>query len=38
MPLSDAEVEDKFRELASPVLGKQGAQSLLARLWKLECA
>jgi len=38
MPLSDAEVEDKFRELASPVLGKQGAQSLLALLWKLECA
>jgi len=38
MPLSDAELEDKFRELAFPVLGKQGAQSLLARLWKLECA
>jgi 2-methylcitrate dehydratase PrpD len=38
MPLSDAELEDKFRELASPLLGRQGAQSLLARLWKLECA
>src|SRR5258705_343806 len=38
MPLSDAELEDKFSELASPLLGPQGAQSLLARLWKLECA
>jgi len=38
MPLSDSELEDKFRELASPVLGTQGAASLLARLWKLECA
>ena len=37
LPLSDAEVEEKFMELAAPVLGKQGAQSLLARLWKLEC-
>src|SRR5207247_3245279 len=37
LPLSDAEVEGKFMELAAPVLGKQGAQSLLARLWKLEC-
>src|SRR6185436_18023445 len=38
MPLTDAELEDKFRELASPVLGTQGVASLLARLWKLECA
>ena len=38
MPLTDAELEGKFRELAAPVLGKQGAESLLARLWKLECA
>jgi 2-methylcitrate dehydratase PrpD len=37
LPLSDAEVNDKFLELASPVLGRHDAQSLLARLWKLEC-
>ena len=35
MPLTDAELEDKFRELASPVLGRQDAESLLARLWTL---
>jgi 2-methylcitrate dehydratase PrpD len=37
LPLSDAELNDKFLELASPVLGKPAAQALLARLWKLEC-
>jgi len=38
MPLSDAELEDKFMELASPVIGSGEAKALLARLWKLECA
>jgi 2-methylcitrate dehydratase PrpD len=36
MPLSDAELEGKYLELASPVLGNERARSLLARLWKLE--
>ncbi len=32
-PLSDAELEEKFIELASPVVGKGGAGSLLKKLW-----
>ena len=32
-PLSDAELEDKFLELASPVVGKSEAGSLLKKLW-----
>jgi 2-methylcitrate dehydratase PrpD len=36
MPLSDAELEGKYLELASPVLGEEPARALLARLWKLE--
>jgi 2-methylcitrate dehydratase PrpD len=32
-PLSDAELEDKFLELASPVVGKGEAGSLLKKLW-----
>jgi 2-methylcitrate dehydratase PrpD len=36
MPLSDAELEAKYLELASPVLGGEKARTLLARLWKLE--
>ncbi|HYX63697.1 MAG TPA: MmgE/PrpD family protein [Burkholderiales bacterium] len=32
-PLSDAELEDKFLELASPVLGDAPAQALLKKLW-----
>ena len=35
-PLSDAEVEGKFLELASPVLGDERARDLVARLWSLE--
>ena len=35
-PLSDAEVELKFRELAEPLLGLRGADSVLATAWKLE--
>ena len=33
-PLSDAELEAKFVELAEPVLGARGAKDLLSRLWK----
>ncbi|TMH45800.1 MAG: MmgE/PrpD family protein, partial [Betaproteobacteria bacterium] len=36
LPLSDAELEHKYFELASPVLGEEQARALLARLWKLE--
>jgi len=36
MPLSDAELEAKYLELAAPVLGEKPARTLLARLWKLE--
>ncbi len=35
-PLSDAELEAKFLELASPVLGARGAKDLLSGLWKTE--
>jgi 2-methylcitrate dehydratase PrpD len=36
MPLSDAELEQKYLELAGPVLGEARARVLLARLWRLE--
>ncbi len=35
-PLSDAELEHKYLELASPVLGEERSRRLLARLWCLE--
>jgi 2-methylcitrate dehydratase PrpD len=35
MPLSDQELNDKFIELAGPVLGAK-AKSTLERLWQLE--
>jgi 2-methylcitrate dehydratase PrpD len=35
-PLSDAQLEDKYLELAAPVLGEPRARALLSRLWKLE--
>ena len=38
LPLTDAELEDKYMELAAPVSGRAAAQALLARLWRLECA
>ena len=38
LPLTDAELEDKYMELAAPVIGRAAAQELLARLWRLECA
>jgi 2-methylcitrate dehydratase PrpD len=34
-PLSDAQLEAKFLELAAPVLGEAAARELLARLWRL---
>ena len=38
LPLSDAELADKYMELAAPVIGRAAAEALLARLWRLECA
>jgi len=38
MPLSDAELEQKYLELASPVIGEAKAGRLLASLWALESA
>ena len=38
MPLTDADLEAKFMELAAPVVGTAEAKALLGRLWKLECA
>ena len=35
-PLSDAQLEEKFLELAAPVLGEKKARDQLARLWALE--
>ena len=35
-PLSDAELDHKYLELASPVLGGERSRRLLARLWRLE--
>lgn len=38
LPLSDRELEGKFLELASPVVGDESARAMLARLWSLESA
>jgi len=35
-PLSDADINDKFTELASPVIGAEPAARLLAQLWQME--
>ncbi len=35
-PLSDADINDKFTELASPVIGAAAAAKLLAQLWQME--
>ena len=37
-PLTDGELDEKFRELAAPVLGAGAADALLERLWSLEKA
>jgi 2-methylcitrate dehydratase PrpD len=36
MPLSDGELNDKYLELATPVLGEAGARKLLDQLWALD--
>lgn len=36
LPLTDAELDDKYRELAVPVIGRERAASLLETLWALE--
>ena len=38
LPLSDRELEDKFLELSSAVIGGQAANRLLGQLWRLELA
>jgi len=38
LPLSDADLDDKFIELAGPVLGAQRAHAVLGRLWSLDSA
>ena len=35
-PLSDRSLEEKYFELATPVIGEAKAKELLARLWRLE--
>jgi hypothetical protein len=35
-PLSDAQLDAKYLELSTPVLGESAARALLARLWRLE--
>ena len=36
LPLTDVELNDKFLELATPVIGDAGARSLLDQLWRTE--
>ncbi len=36
LPLTDRDLEDKFLELAAPVLGESAAKALVAKLWRLE--
>ncbi|MGP1676599.1 MAG: hypothetical protein ACTS6J_05505, partial [Burkholderiales bacterium] len=36
LPLTDAELNDKFTELAQPVLGEAAAAALLTQLWDTE--
>jgi 2-methylcitrate dehydratase PrpD len=35
-PLSDRQLEEKYLELAAPVLGAAPARALLERLWRLD--
>jgi len=35
LPLSDADLEGKLMELATPVIGETGARDLLERIWQL---
>lgn len=36
LPLTDTDLDDKYLELAAPVLGESAARELLAQLWSLE--
>ena len=36
LPLSDSQLNAKFNELATPVIGEAGAHRLLSKLWALE--
>ncbi len=36
LPLTDRDLEDKFLELAGPVLGDAAAKALVEKLWRLE--
>lgn len=38
LPLSDADLDDKLRELAAPVIGDLRAERLLQRIWSLDQA
>lgn len=38
LPLSDADLDDKFLELAGPVVGEAHARRVLAQLWQLDSA
>jgi 2-methylcitrate dehydratase PrpD len=35
-PLTDTDLDDKFTELAAPVIGTAAARTLLAQLWQME--
>ena len=35
-PLKDSEVEGKFKFLAAPALGEEGAKKVLEHVWKIE--
>ena len=35
-PMTDAEVEDKFRRMVEPRYGKERATAILAACWELE--
>ncbi len=36
LPLTDAELDHKYRELAGPIIGNARANRLLGKLWELE--
>ena len=36
LPLSDAELDRKYRELAAPIVGRASAERLLDALWQLD--
>jgi len=37
-PLTDADLDGKFIELAAPVIGDAAARAMLQQLWQLELA